>query len=188
MESNERDIKITGTHIAYYFICARKLWLYDHGIRMETESDRVRLGKHIHKNSYQRKKKEIDIDGVIVVDWIDYDDYVIHETKTSNSMERSHRWQLKYYLWYLEQKGMNVADEESTQNKELSKEDRGFIGELNYPRMRKTKQVILSQRDRKKIENELIPKIKRICNLPEPPDKVEWEVCKSCAYCEWCYS
>jgi len=179
-------MKITGTHIAYYFICARKLWLYEHGIRMETESDRVRLGKHVHKSSYKREKKEIDIDGVIVVDWIDYQNKVVHETKTSNKMERSHRWQLKYYLWYLGQKGMDVisGDPET----DVDQKGSVFVGELNYPRLRKTKQVVLTEKDRKKIEQQIIPKIERICALDAPPETVEWPVCKSCAYCEWCYS
>jgi CRISPR-associated exonuclease Cas4 len=40
---------ITGTHIAYAFICKRKLWLFAHGIQAEHESDAVRMGRH--KNS-----------------------------------------------------------------------------------------------------------------------------------------
>ena len=30
-------MRITGTHINYYFICKRKLWLYSNGIQLEQE-------------------------------------------------------------------------------------------------------------------------------------------------------
>jgi len=43
-------------------------------IECEQESDAVRMGKHIHKTSYKRKKKEVGVDGVIVVDWIDHEE------------------------------------------------------------------------------------------------------------------
>jgi len=79
--------KITGTEVAYYFVCARKLWFFAHNIECEQESDAVRMGKHIHKTSYKRKKKEVGVDGVIVVDWIDHEEKVIHEVKKSSSIK-----------------------------------------------------------------------------------------------------
>jgi CRISPR-associated exonuclease Cas4 len=179
-------MKITGTHIAYYLICARKLWFFCKGIRCEHESDAVRLGKHIHETSYKRKKKEISIDGVIVVDWIDHDKKIIHEVKKSDKMEHSHEWQLKYYMWYLEQKGLDVAEIEDLQGFE-NLGGLGYTGELNYPRLNKKKKVILTKKDRKIIEHEIIPGIKKIAELEKPPKTIEWEVCKNCSYNELCY-
>jgi CRISPR-associated exonuclease Cas4 len=181
-------MNITGTQIAYYFVCARKLWFFAHNIQCEHESDAVRHGKHIHETSYKRKKKEIGVDGVIKIDWIDHDAKVIHEVKKSSSMEQAHTWQLKYYMWYLEQKGMNIADEASTEKYSGDLEKRGYIGELNYPKLRQTKQVILSQKDREKIEQKIIPNIKKIINRSTPPKTVEWDICKYCSYNELCYS
>jgi len=174
-------MKITGTHIAYYFICTRKLWFFCKGIRCEQESDAVRLGKHIHETSYARKKKEIDVDGVIVVDWIDYENKVLHEVKKSDKMEQSHIWQLKYYMWYLEQKGLHVAEDDD------ECEGPGYTGEINYPRLNKKKKVVLTRADREQIENKILPDIERIANLARPPETVEWKVCRSCSYNELCY-
>jgi CRISPR-associated exonuclease Cas4 len=59
-------VQITATHINYYFICHRKLWLFANGINMEHTSDMVAEGKLIHETSYpQRAEKysEIDIGG-----------------------------------------------------------------------------------------------------------------------------
>jgi len=134
------------------------------------------MGKHIHETSYKRKDKEISIDGVIVVDWIDYNIRVIHEVKKSDKMETSHIWQLKYYMWYLEQKGLNVT--ETAQ---------GYTGELNYPKLNKKKQVTLDDKDRYKIENEIIPSIIEISRLDKPSSTIEWKVCKTCSYNELCY-
>lgn len=182
-------MKITGTHIAYYFICKRKLWFICKGIRCEHESDSVRMGRHIHETSYKRKKKEISIDGVIVVDWIDHDKKIIHEVKKSDKMEESHKWQLKYYMWYLEQKGLDVADvDEDLQGfQNPGGLEKGYTGELNYPRLNKKKRVILTKEDRNKLETVILPDIQRIANLEIPPSTIEWKVCKTCSYNELCY-
>ncbi|HKK44845.1 MAG TPA: CRISPR-associated protein Cas4 [Balneolaceae bacterium] len=185
---NTEEKPITGTEVAYYFVCARKLWFFAHNIQCEHESDAVRMGRHIHETSYKRKKKEVSVDGIIVVDWIDHDKKVIHEVKKSASMEEAHEWQLKYYMWYLEQKGMDVADEKSGSEYEDRAEKRGYIGELNYPKLRQTKRVVLSNKDRETIEQKIIPNIKKIRNREKPPRTVEWEVCKYCSYNELCYS
>lgn len=148
----------------------------------------MRIGRHIHKTSYKREKKEVSIDGVIVVDWIDHDEKVIHEVKKSASMEKAHAWQLKYYMWYLEQKGMKIADEVSAEECKDDPEQRGYIGELNYPKFRQTKPIVLSQKDRETIEQKIIPNIRKIINRQKPPKAVEWDICKSCSYNELCYS
>jgi len=180
--------KITGTEVAYYFVCARKLWFFAHNIECEQESDAVRMGKHIHKTSYKRKNKEVGVDGVIVVDWIDHEEKVIHEVKKSSSMEQAHEWQLKYYMWYLEQKGMDISDKERADEFKDDPAKRGYIGELNYPKLRETRPVVLSQKDRVTIEQKIIPNIRQIISRNKPPKTVEWDICKYCSYNELCYS
>jgi CRISPR-associated exonuclease Cas4 len=184
---NKQD-SITGTEVAYYFICARKLWFFAHNIQCEQESDAVRMGKHIHETSYKREKKEVSIDGVIVVDWMDHEEKIIHEVKKSASMDKAHTWQLKYYMWYLEQKGLHVADEISAEKYSEAPEKRGYIGELNYPKLRQTERIILSKTDREELETKILPNIRKIKNREKPPKTVEWHICKSCSYNELCYS
>jgi len=182
--------KITGTHIAYYFICARKLWLFDHNIQCEHDSDLVRMGKHIHKRSYRRhqKDKEIAIDSTIVLDRLDRQKGIVHEVKKSRKMKKSHAWQLRYYLWYLEQKGLNVADETTTEEYPNDPDRRGLIGQLDYPKLKENETIVLTQEDRKTLENDILPAIRRIVRRPTPPGTIEWKVCKRCSYCELCYS
>ena len=97
--------KVTGCQINYYFICKRKLWLFSKHITMEQNSELVALGKLIDEFSHKRQKKSIMIDGVINIDFID-NQGIIYEVKKSIKMEDAHIWQLKYYLYYLAEKGV----------------------------------------------------------------------------------
>ena len=66
---------------------------------MEHTSDNVFMGKLIDEHSYPRTKKEILIDGVVKIDFMD--DGVVHEVKKSNRMEEAHVGQLLYYIYCL---------------------------------------------------------------------------------------
>lgn len=57
----------TATHINYYHICHRKLWLFANGINMEHTLDTVTEGKLIGENTYTDravKYTELQLDGV----------------------------------------------------------------------------------------------------------------------------
>jgi CRISPR-associated exonuclease Cas4 len=170
---------ITGTHINYYFICHRELWLFAHGVQCEQESDAVRMGKHIHETSYTREQKEIAIDGTIVLDWFDAKRGVVHEVKKSPSMETAHEWQILYYLYYLKQKGLTIAESETSA---------GIAGELNYPVLRITKQVILTPDKERELTQTIIPDIEHILASEDIPITQTWKVCKTCSYCDLCHS
>ena len=59
---------------------------------------------------------------------------VIHEIKKSNKVDKAHEWQLKYYMYIFEQHGID-----------------GVKGILEYPLLRKTQEVILTDIDREEI-------------------------------------
>jgi CRISPR-associated exonuclease Cas4 len=83
---------------------------------------------------------------------------------------------------------MDIADESSSQKFSDVPEKRGYVGELNYPQLRQTKQIILSQKDRRTLTEKIIPNIQKIKNREQPPKTVEWDICKYCSYNELCYS
>ncbi|MGC9365329.1 MAG: CRISPR-associated protein Cas4, partial [Fidelibacterota bacterium] len=158
----------TATHINYYFVCKRKLWLFSHQLNREHESDIVKMGRIIHEDSYEREKKEIRIGENLVLDFADVQTRVIHEVKKSNKMEKAHEWQLKYYLYCL--RGWDIED---------------FSGELNYPKLRKTVKVDLSSEDVERLA-EVIEDIEKIISGPAPPP-VKIKPCLKCAYYEYCF-
>jgi CRISPR-associated exonuclease Cas4 len=151
--------KFTGTEVGYYFICRKKLWWFHHGIEMEQESDRVKLGKLVHESSYERRKKEISIDNKIVLDW--QADGVIHEVKLTDKMEEAHEFQLLYYIYYLKRrKGVE-----------------GLTGRIDYPKLRQTQDVELTAEKEARLI-ECLREMERIAQM---------KICRSCSYAELCW-
>lgn len=134
---------------------------------METESDRVKLGKLVHENSYERKKKEISIDNKIVLDW--QSDGVIHEVKLTDSMEQAHEFQLLYYIYYLKQKG--VGD---------------LTGQIDYPKLRQTREIELTAERETELEQALT-EMEKIVSLEKPPEVEYMKICRSCSFAELCW-
>ena len=132
-------VKYTGTMVNYYFVCKRKLWLFAHNLNFESESDMVKIGKLISQTSYEREDKEIDIDQTIVIDWIDFENKIIHEVKKSNKLEEAHIWQVKYYIYYLETRkavGFKGLFLERKSLRFLLIERIGFLGQVFYIRQK----------------------------------------------------
>lgn len=162
---------ITGTHINYFLICPRKLWLFANTIQMEHGNDMVTEGKLIHETTYpQRSSKyeEIAIDG-IKIDYYNAKDKIIHEIKKSAKLHQAHIWQVKYYIYVLEKNGI-----------------KGVSGILEYPKERKTEEVFLSSIDIEQI-NEIKTEIVKIINSETVPDKIKKTRCKNCSYYDFCF-
>lgn len=97
--------KITGLMVYYYFICQRKLWYFTNEINMEQNSELVAIGTALDEGSYTRENKNILIDNTINIDFIK-NGAVLHEVKKTKAMEEAGIWQVKYYMYYLENKGV----------------------------------------------------------------------------------
>lgn len=134
---------------------------------MEFENDRVKLGKLVHEKSYERKKKEISIDGKIVLDW--REDRIIHEVKLTDKMEEAHEFQLLYYIYYLRQKGVE-----------------GLSGQIDYPKLRQTQTVELTAEKQKELEKAL-REMEQITAGKTPPEVEYMKICRSCSYAELCW-
>lgn len=164
-------MNITGTHFNYYQICKRKLWLFYSGISMEHNSGLVYEGKLIHETSYlQRPERyeELEIDGC-KIDFYDARNKIVHEIKKSDKMEIAHEWQVKYYIYVLEQNGIE-----------------GVKGILEYPVIRHTSEVLLTNEDREKIA-EIRQNILRIIEDENCPGVINSKICNQCSYYEFCY-
>ena len=162
----------TGTHFNYYLICHRKLWLFATGINMESTSDLVYEGKLLHETSYPRrseKYQEIELDG-IKIDYYEPKNRVVHEIKKSDKHEEAHEWQVKYYLYVLEQNGVE-----------------GATGLLEYPRLHKTDEVLLTIPDREAIR-EMLAEIEKTIKDEHCPEPIQKSRCKNCSYFDFCWS
>lgn len=159
---------ITGVQVAYYFICRTKLWLFSHQATMEQESDTVALGRLIHEGGYRRKKKEVRL-GPITIDFVRRgEEVVLHEVKKSKKMEGSHEYQLLYYLYFLKHRGIKAR------------------GVINYPRLRRTKEVVLTPEREGEVE-ETLREIGRIVAREKAPGPEKKSYCRKCSYFEFCW-
>lgn len=162
----------TGTHIAYYHICHRKLWLSYHSLQMEQHSDLVKEGKLIHENSYPQrasKYKEVAIEK-IKIDHYDAQNQVIREVKKSKKKEAAHIAQVQFYIHVLQRNGIPVQ-----------------YALLEYPTLRETETILPDPDNAQKIERweTEIEQITSRLNCPEIPVKAP---CRKCAYHDFCYS
>lgn len=164
----EDEIKITGIHIYYYTVCKRKLWYFHHNIQMEQNNENVQIGKVIDESTYLRDDKHINIDNIINIDFI-RSSKIIHEVKKSKSIEEASILQVKYYLFYLYNKGVE-----------------GVKGKIDYPLLKQTINIELLQEDIKEISN-IVYEIESIVLLKKPPILEKKKICKSCAYYELCF-
>ncbi|NCB43301.1 MAG: CRISPR-associated protein Cas4 [Clostridia bacterium] len=163
---------LTGTHINYYLICQRKLWLFANQIQMEHTSDLVYEGKLIHETSYERRSEkytELEIDG-IKLDYYDAKNKVIHEIKKSDKREEAHLWQLKYYLFVLDKNGVQ-----------------GATGILEYPKLRHREEVVLSSIDREELQR-IIADVEKIVAADQAPERPMRSRCRNCSYFDFCWS
>lgn len=163
---------VTGTFFNYFMVCRRKLWLFAHGITMEQESDLVYEGKLIHENTYPERNpnyEEVEIEG-IKVDFYDARHHVIHEIKKSDKLEAAGLWQLKYYLFVFEAHGI-----------------KDIKGVLEYPKLRKTETVTLTDDDREQI-GQMLSEIENVCQSECCPPLTRKERCRQCCYYEFCYT
>jgi len=170
MPSFQTKLSVTGTQVNYFFVCKRKLWLFSHDVRMEQESELVSLGKLVHESTYKRNRKDVIIDSKISIDFIKREDkLVLHEVKKSKKLEKSHIYQLLYYLYYLNKKGINAE------------------GKIDYPKIRQTRDVKLTT-EREEEMQDILYEIQEILKRDKPPDIIKKSYCRKCSYYEFCWA
>lgn len=173
-------MNLTATHINYLEVCKRKLWLFANGINMEHTSDTVYDGKLLHESSYPQRAERYEemlisaeYEDVTLLGQIDYFDArnkVIHEIKRSDKVEEAHIRQVKFYLWLLELNGVD-----------------GATGLLEYPKLRKTDEVLFSSEDREGLQKS-VAEIRSLIENESCPATLNTKICKSCSYFDFCYS
>lgn len=158
--------KITGVMIYYYFVCWRKLWYYANNIAMEQNSELVSMGKAIDENTYIRNSKHFNINDEINIDFLERNG-IIHEVKKSRVIEKAGIWQVKYYLYYLKERGIE-----------------NISGKIDYPLLRRSIEVDLTQEDMDYLKEVIADILKIISgNIPKLESK---NICKKCSYADLC--
>ncbi len=161
------DKAITGSMMYYYKVCKRKLWYFYHEIQMERDNEDVKIGKLLDETAYSKEEKHINIDNVINIDFL-RSEKILHEVKKSRKIEEASIFQVKYYLYYLQKKGVD-----------------NIKGQIDYPLLKKTLEINLLKEDFDEIEFALSD-IRNIVSNNFPPIFEKKRICKSCAYYDLC--
>lgn len=165
-------MKITATHLNYYHVCHRKLWLFANGITMEHTSDLVSEGKLIGTESYPQRAErwtEVEIDGS-KIDFFDPKNGVVHEIKKSDAKELAHITQVQYYLYLLRRNGIEAN-----------------YGTIEYPKLRQTERVELSDEDIAELERKIV-KVQQITSEEFCPPTLPKSKCRNCSYFDFCHT
>lgn len=163
---------LTATHVKYFHVCRRKLWLFDRDVWMEHTSETVAAGELLHQTAYPQRAgryREISLGGS-KIDFYDPQQRVVHEVKKSAKLEHSHVAQVKYYLWLLDQHGVENA-----------------TGIIEYPKQRRTLAVELTEDDRAHIAEWLATMTLLLADGMPCPPVINKPLCQQCAYYEFCY-
>lgn len=162
-----KELVFNGTQVSYSVICDRKLWLFTHNVKMEQQSELVKLGRLLHEHSY-RGARGVMLDS-IAIDFIrEGDQLVVHEVKKSRKLEKAHEIQLAYYLYCLKEKGVEA------------------VGRIDYPKLRKTLNVELTAEREAEIAG-ILRSIPEVINSVKPPKAVKKPYCRRCSYFEFCF-
>src|SRR3990167_3494364 len=94
-------MNLTATHINYFFTCKRKLWLFSRKITCEHESEFVKIGKIQHEDLAQVEVENMKFDGLR--------DGKVFELKKKNTSPEAAKFQVLYYLFRLEGKGIETT-------------------------------------------------------------------------------
>jgi CRISPR-associated exonuclease Cas4 len=163
-------VEVNGTLVWYYMICKRELWLMSRNILPDQFDENIDFGRFLHEFTYKKSKKEIAF-GNVKFDLIyeDNDKLVIGETKKSSKFFEASKMQLLFYLYYLNNSGINAE------------------GVLHYPEERKKIKIFLDENSIKEMDF-VIKDILEIINEDKPPEVVKINFCKNCGYNEYCFS
>lgn len=163
-------MQVNGTLINYYFHCRRQCYLHGNRLNLEDNSEQVKIGKAIHEEkATDSKNSEIAIDN-IRLDRLTKE--YLTEVKKSDADAEAAKWQLLFYLKVLKSKGIERK------------------GRLEFvEKNKKDKKVIIVELT-EEIEMELdnyISSIEQLLVQEKPPECIQTNTCKKCAYYEYCY-
>lgn len=167
------QLGITGTMVAYYFICQRKLWFFSKGLNLENVSGNVDVikGKILHENRFKRESYNEFAFDTVKIDFLRFVDQVfVHEVKKSKKFEKAHIWQLKYYIYLLRSRGVNCSS-----------------GVIHYPASMRKVEVTWEEDDNLRME-QVLRDIKQAVEEPVPPAILNRRMCSRCAYFHFCYA
>lgn len=130
----------------------------------------LHLGRLIQNQSYGRERKEVRLEH-LCLDLIrrEEETLIVAEVKKSSRVREAARMQLAFYLYELEQMGIEAR------------------GELLFPEERQREQLVLDEKLSQRVE-EIKGCIVSLVLQEQPPLPERNTFCNKCAYAEFCWA
>jgi len=154
-----------------FLICKRQAWLMLRQMIADQSNIYLDIGRFISQETFLKEKKEIYIPDLSAkIDMITKKNgqYFVAEVKKSSASMKSGIEQLKYYLYLLKIKEVEVK------------------GLIKIPTERKSLEVILSSADIYFIEDNL-KNLENLLHEELPPQAIKIKYCQKCAHYEFCF-
>src|SRR5215218_2580730 len=104
--------EITGTLVWYYTICPREAWLMAHEMEPPREFELLVEGRLNQEAHYKRATKELSLPGMKLDQFRrEGGKLIVSEVKKSSRFLPATRLQLGYYLWRLQEEGIEASGE-----------------------------------------------------------------------------
>lgn len=154
-----------------FLICRRQAWLMQRHMNADQSNTYLDIGRLISEETFERENKEIYIPDLgAKLDLVTKRDgeYFIGEVKKSSATLDSGINQLKYYLFLLKNKGLEIK------------------GMIKIPKEKKSVEIILTDEDINTIKMNL-QDFEKTVMLPSPPEAIRLKICPKCAHYEFCF-
>jgi len=115
--------------------------VYQAYLNFEETNENVKMGKLIDESRYSFETKQIAIEETVNIDFI-RNWKVVHEIKKSKAIEEAAIWQVKYYIYFLKKRGIEI--------------EKGII---DYPEIRERKEILFHCNENLKSKNWVIIKL-----------------------------
>lgn len=166
--ASDESFHVTGVMMQYYAICERELWFHSRNVEINRDNPGIVRGMDIDDRSYSEKRRQVRINGTIVIDVLSNGDVI--EVKPSSKLTDGARLQLQYYLWYLK----HIVGVERD-------------GVLAHPTERRRERVELTEDVEQRVDA-AIEGVYEVIDRETPPEAERKSYCEACAYHDFCWS
>lgn len=164
---------ITGTDLHAFELCARRVWLKKRNVIWGQENQYIQLGRQNADAHYQKNLKELQLPSIgasgSVVDFINFSQRTVHETKKDSKAKSADILQLLFYLRDLRNLGLQVT--------------KGFI---HYPTRKRAVEVEWNESSKHLLEHKL-EALSHLLAEEKPPAPIRKPYCRSCSLYEYCF-
>lgn len=167
--SESYDFTLTGREIRSFYLCKRQFYYRQVNTPIRNYNQHLLQGISTEENSYKRQSSDTEIiDSMILPDFLKNSKIV--EVKDAKKIREADELQLKYYMWYINEKfGFD------------------YDGELRLRNQNESKEIQYSKEVKMEVEA-ILTEVYEFISQSSLPVFSEKPICDNCMYKDLCWS